>query len=391
VSRGTLAYRMLHEQSFNVHRIQMAYLRRNGFPEALLFALDRELACKTPHRMPLRHITEGAGELIDAYDADKWQKFSPTRELPPNSVLRFLRLEQRQYQKVWERAGEYLTLAKAESEAQALNPSGRIAQGRHVDDESLDLVPVKRETPEVVVVEIQRATVENLPAKTSSKSVIEYSPAEQLDQAQPVLVFNPAPANSKSENVVSSGGTFLFPMHPARTFEDAAAFCPEDKPHLTSDAAKRALSALSDLVVNVEKTQDLLEELLQLLISEGPFLRSGIFVVAEHGRSARLLRALGGDLHAGQEVIFTDPVCPLAASLNQIRSFNAPGLLDISAPLGVSAYALSPLNINNSTAVFLYADCGEEGAMSFESRRLFRYVVGLLNQILPTLETGLPA
>ena len=406
ISRGTLTYRMLHDQSFNVHRIQMAYLRRAGFPEILLFALDRELTCKTPHRMPLRHIVEGASELVEAFDAGKWQKFSPEKELPLNSALRFLRFDPAQYKKVWERCDEYLSLAQAEAEMQRLNPAQLPAGGIHVEEtSSLALGVIQQavapaaETPEAPepVAEIVQPPLESV------EEIVE-PPTEVAASAEHVLAYPSSlfgedggtvaatlKQKPKTEfSMIPQGGTFLFPVAPPRTFEEVESFVADDKPLLNSDEAKLALESLCELVKNANKTRDLLENLLELLITSGPFVRSGIFVVAEHGRSARLLRANGEDLSAGQEVIFADPLCPLAACLNQIRSFNAQGVEDISSPLGVSAYAVSPLNVQNSTPVFLYADCGPEGAMNFESRRLFRYVVGLINQTLPKIEPGLP-
>jgi hypothetical protein len=354
--------------------------------------------------MPLRHIAEAASELVDAFDADKWGRYSPSRELPNNSALRFLTLEVNQYAKVYERLGEYLSLARQETEQAQLNPNGIASQGRQIEKPSAETT-----TPVGLTPASEEALSEELSGSRSVRpSVVQFEPEQTFNYSSSLSLNDsgsifteshkpqgesrpPAPgASFPSRELNQTQGTFLFPAIPPRTFEEAADFSAQDKPRVSSSAAKRALSALSELVENVGKTQDLLEELLQLLISEGPFVRSGIFVVSENGRSARLLRALGGDLEAGKEIVFSDPLCPLSACLNQIRSFNTQGMPDLAAPLGVSAYAVSPLNVDHPTPVFLYADCGDDGSMSFESRRLFRYVVGLLNQILPSMEPGLP-
>ncbi|MEZ4753703.1 MAG: hypothetical protein R3A13_05255 [Bdellovibrionota bacterium] len=59
-------------------------------------------------------------------------------------------------------------------------------------------------------------------------------------------------------------------------------------------------------------------------------------------------------------------------------------------PFGSKAFALSPIDADHDTPVALYADCGVDGSITFEARRIFRTVVEIHNQKLPSLPGGIP-
>ena len=135
----------------------------------------------------------------------------------------------------------------------------------------------------------------------------------------------------------------------------------------------------------------LLPHLLDKLICDGPFARAALIVLGSDRRSATIHTAVGDGLEDGSEISLNDPLSPVINCLTNVKSFNAKGLQDLLSPLGITSYAISPLNVENSTPVVLYADCGKDGALAFDARRIFRYVVGLINNTLPTLPGGLPS
>ncbi|MCB0359200.1 MAG: hypothetical protein KDD44_06180, partial [Bdellovibrionales bacterium] len=119
----------------------------------------------------------------------------------------------------------------------------------------------------------------------------------------------------------------------------------------------------------------------------GPFQRVAVLELSKDRRCAEILYSVGDGLSPGMQIDLHDPLCPLATCLPQVKSFNAAGLSNDIAPLGITSYAVSPLDIENDTPIALYADCGDQ-SVPFEARRVFRYLIELLNNILPNLERG---
>ena len=89
---------------------------KHGIPETLLFALDREAQVRSPERAVLRPLCMAAAEMLDAFDANRWEKLAPGRSAPPRSNLRLLQLNEQQYVKVYERVAEYLVSARLDEE-----------------------------------------------------------------------------------------------------------------------------------------------------------------------------------------------------------------------------------------------------------------------------------
>ncbi|NMC62479.1 MAG: HDOD domain-containing protein, partial [SAR324 cluster bacterium] len=105
--RGALAYRIYHAYKFEPQELGLLYLRKFGLPENLLAPLDQEGILK-PEKAIMKIIIASAGEMIDYFDANKWEKLSPGSILPSKSTLRLLVITKMQYLKVYERATEYL-------------------------------------------------------------------------------------------------------------------------------------------------------------------------------------------------------------------------------------------------------------------------------------------
>ncbi len=176
----------------------------------------------------------------------------------------------------------------------------------------------------------------------------------------------------------------------AATFPVEAAPIPVETPDSLSDEAKSALSLIKRLCEESRNSQELLNNVMQLLITEGPYRRAALIIVGAGGHSAKLHIEVGTGFERGSTIPILDPVSPLAMCLMKVKSFNAQGIEDILSPFGTSAYALAPLTVAYPTPVLLYADCGTEKPLALESRKIFRLVMGLLNQVLPHLAGGLP-
>lgn len=149
-----------------------------------------------------------------------------------------------------------------------------------------------------------------------------------------------------------------------------------------SERNQRVLASLKDTFLDVEDPRDLIRGILQILTEDGPFIRASILMFDRDKGAAQVLLPTGGEFEQAGSVPVLDPLSPVATANTQIRSFNAEDLLDELAPFGVAAYALSPVRVDSDKRVALYADCGVSGVVPFESRRVFRVAIGLLNKVL---------
>lgn len=165
---------------------------------------------------------------------------------------------------------------------------------------------------------------------------------------------------------------------------------PREEPKPFSPQAQQLFEELKALFGVAKRSEELLHRILELLISRGPFHRAALLTVGPDRRTARVHIGLGSGFSQVSLVAVQDPFSPLATCGTSIRSFNAQDTVDLNAPFGITAYALSPIKVAYQDPVLLYADCGIEGALPFEARKVFRLVVGLLNSVLARLPGSLP-
>jgi len=139
-------------------------------------------------------------------------------------------------------------------------------------------------------------------------------------------------------------------------------------------------------------SQDLLNSFLDLLVasgvSHGPFEKSALIVVSEDRQTATVVASRGPQISKGEVLVLEDPLSPLAQCFSKVQSFGVQS--SASSPWGSKAFALAPLKSSHSTPVALYADCGTDGKLPFDARRVFRNVVEILNSRLPALPGGIP-
>jgi hypothetical protein len=113
-----------------------------------------------------------------------------------------------------------------------------------------------------------------------------------------------------------------------------------------------------------------------------------LIVVSKDKSQAIVVAARGPNIGNGQKLSITDPLNPLAQCFTKVQSFG--NRESEYSPFGSKSFSLAPINADHDTPVARYADCGNDRAISFEARRVFRTVVEILNERLPQIPGGIP-
>lgn len=379
-TRTRIIYHLANDFRFDVELMGLKYLRKNGLPEVLVFALDREAKTRNPDRAVSRPICLGAAELVDAFDTNRWEKLAPGKTLPSKSNLRLLRIDDNQYLKVYERVAEYLFAVKlaeerkkaaAEPEPEALPPEPEADS--EVDELAADIELLLKTAP---AVEPEENSVD-LRSK-SSKSSADASMSLRSTNTQRV---ESTASNATDQFSLEAGSA-------AKRVARQAAPVKIDPPKLRTTKGTAIVTAISEMFEDASSSEELLSMLLERLTREGPFEKSALIVVSKDRKNAIVVAARGPNIGNGQKIDIDDPLSPLAQCFTKVQSFgNRPNQ---SSPFGSKAFALAPIHADHDTPVALYADCGTEGSLTFEARRIFRTVVDILNQKLPSIPGGIP-
>lgn len=377
-SRSSLNYRLAHNHNFDPRQIQVAYLRKYGFPEHLLFALDREIAQKNPDRLVLRFVIEAAVELVDAYDSHKFDRYKPAGTLPRQSALRMLQLSDKQHENIYDRVLEYLDLTRTLEEKKSLDRQSEARQSHQVE---VALPTLPTESPKAETI-LGNHTSDNRSLLDDCGSDLSPSGDPQSTKANRTRPQRRERKPSVAFRSISFRGTPSF-------IEAKSA---DSSPELgdPGNEKQRLLASVKGLCQTAEDTVQLLGEIMQLLTSTGTFVRTAVMTISSDRREASVELASGTEIEVGRRIELNDPLSPLSACLTKLQSFNSQNISDITAPLGVSCFAVSPLKISGTSPTVLYADLGLDGALTVEHRRVFRAIVGLLNQTLDNLTNSLP-
>lgn len=116
LARTKILYRLEKDHKYDVESKGLDYLQRAGVPDAILFALDRKAKVKTPSRGIIKPICMAANEIVSIYDGGRWERIAPGKNLPPTSPVRMLALNDRQYERFYEKASEFLNQSDEEEE-----------------------------------------------------------------------------------------------------------------------------------------------------------------------------------------------------------------------------------------------------------------------------------
>lgn len=378
MSRSAINYRLVQDFKFDPEQIGLAYLRRHGIPEAVIFALDRESRAKSPERAIMRPICSAAGEMVEAFDANRWEKLAPGKKIPPMSAIRLLQLSDSQYLKLYERVSEFLFAIKMQEEkkkhAKILAPVQS-----DIEPELEKLEPEfnsKKEETDSLEADIQ--SLLNTPIQESEDQPLS-------DKLEPFKLRSNKPTEIVQLGKYDLGKPKNGPSKPARKKKREV----EAPPQMRTKGGNALVGSICIATETATSSEELLTEILKMLTDNGgPFKRSALIVVSKERDSAIVVAARGPNITNGQTLVLDDPLSPLAQCFAKVQSFGSQK--SKNSPWGSKAYAVAPLDAEHNTPVALYADCGDEGSISFEARRVFRNVVDILNQKLPQLPGGIP-
>jgi HD-like signal output (HDOD) protein len=379
LSRSGLNYRLAQDLKFDVEKMGLNYLRRQGIPEALLFAIDREGRSKSADKAIMKPLCLAAGELVEAFDANRWDKFAPGKTIPPKSAIRTLPFTEGQYLKLYERASEYLFGMKVTEERQKqqqaqARTSAAISAAEAQTDSEQDVLQSEIE-------HILGDTQEVASAKL--KELAKAAAAEQPKKEQ-------ARDTSKSSQTVSSERQQEFSLQSSKPKTKAR----QNKskviapPKMASKNAETIITTFTDVLNNAANSEELLAQILAMLVDNGPFQKSALVVVSKDRTKALVVAARGPNIGNGQQIDISDPLNPLAQCFSKVQSFG--NKESKCSPFGSRSFALAPIDADHDTPVALYADCGNEGAITFDARRVFRTVIDILNEKLPNIPGGIP-
>ena len=354
--RNALAYRFKVNHGIDIQKMFLDYLRNRGVPQAILYGLDRNLKCKTPLQAALRFIVESASELVDAHKENRWFKYSPENQLPSKSALRLLQLSPQQYQQLYISLDFYFN-PKNENAINSLNSN-------------LNDTEIRTEKDSSSVYKIDVSKIDELNYNLDNE--------EKLNQTDETFYFT----NKKLKEIIFSN---LDLSQESVTYIDYTSIENTE----TSNLDLYAQDVLA-LIINACKTAKTPDELLilalQALHSLGPFLRLAVITLKNKRQDAHILMSVGDSLTNKKHIELKDPLSPLALCQNKTQSFNATTFQEALSPLGVSAFATSPLRFNGQEPVMLYADCGIDKPLPMTARKIFRIAVSLINNALSELQ-----
>ena len=115
-SPALLKFKLEKECNFDVEKISLKYLRRYSIPDELVESLNRDATFSPQERNQylVRAITQGAKELVTAFDENKINPYKPGNAMPSRSYIRTLPLVGEEYTKIFEESIGYLTQCKLE-------------------------------------------------------------------------------------------------------------------------------------------------------------------------------------------------------------------------------------------------------------------------------------
>lgn len=391
-SRATVNYRLAQDHKFDCERMGVTYLRRNGIPEAILFALDREAASRVPERAILRPICQAATEMCEAFDLKRWEKIAPGKQLPPKSSIRMLQIADPQYLRVYERASEYLFSAKVldDMRRESQGAASHTTHPATVSSEALSadigaIMELNQALPQTATPSAESSSPE---APSAALPSVEKTPLETLAEQSARQGMSKAikTVRESAENVDQF--KLVDAKKQRKTLARRKEQAPIAPPVINTKNGATLVTSITENFEKATRSEELLAQLLESLVDKGPFEKSALIVVSKDRRHAVVVAARGPNIGNGQKLSLDDPLSPLAQCFSKVQSFG--NRESPVSPFGSRAFALSPIDADHETPVALYADCGNLSALSFEARRVFRAVVDVLNKRLPSIPGGIP-
>lgn len=374
-SRSSLVYRLAQDHKFDLEKMGLNYLRRQGIPEALYFALHREGHSRVKERAILKPIAMAAIELVEAFDSNRWEKLAPGKSLAPKSAVRMLQIPDSQYLKIYERASEYLVAERAQEEKKRRPAALEV-------EPVIEAASIPEQDPRQAEIASQIHDLLSNPS-TPEQQVAAPTPAPK--ESPPTAIKTISVSMPEIREAYGIKGPDDAPRTVARIEK---AIEPVPPPTLPTKRSSKVAETLSGIFERAQSSEAIISDILQILIDQGPFEKSALIVVSNDRKSAIVVAARGPSLGTGQRITITDPLSPIAQCFSKVQSFG--NKQSECSPFGSKSFAVAPLDADHETPVALYADCGNEGSLSFEARRIFRNVVDILNARLPSIPGGIP-
>lgn len=397
VARGSMNYRLLNDHHFDVERMCLSYLTRQGVPEGILFVFDREARPRQAERAILRPICFASSEFVDAFDSNRLEKFAPGKNFPPKSAIRSLPINDQQYLKIYERIGEFLFSFKLLEEKRKKAPpvTAEVEPGSlEVAEPEEGVAASPNSSPAPSLLSLDDEINQLLSGSFKKPDFIEPEPARQSVVQPPTLKKKKTEIKETGQQIGSDTSDFNLLKNKASSTSVARVTRAEGRavvepPKIHTSKGTKYLASVSGVFAEAKSSEELLEGILAKLVKpEGPFIKAALMVVSKDRKQAIVVVARGPNLGNGQRIELTDPLNPLAQCFSSVKSYGREG--NQISPFGSRAFAVAPLDVVHDTPVALYADCGEDGSLTFEARRIFRNVIELLNARLPELPGGIP-
>lgn len=368
--KSALAYKLQSNFKIDLQKIHMQYLKDKGLPGFIFYAYDKELKCKTSAQSSLRFITDSAIELVEAIEDGKWDKYRSTNTFPGKSNLRLLKFHE----------GVYDLIKEEIEDAMGFN-----VQALGISDSS----SVESITDDTFIASRGNLTIDTIPEKTIEEKfpILEDRPSES-DPEESV-------SKSMSTNTIVIPRSILpkdtSPELASRTIDSEIAF-----PSNPAEYSRTELSVDSQAIYGLiqylcqeaNSVSTLLKDLMSILTEQGPFTRAAIIEIGPTSNSPQIHSAIGEDfedLIGQQDLQISDPLSPITLLATRVRSYNSVVKSDPLTPFGITSYAISPITLNSSSPLILYADCGISRPVPLEARKVFRIVVQLLSETLPSV------
>lgn len=386
-SRSGVKYQLQQTHNFDVEQVGLKYLHRNGIPDTLLCAIDFNGQARVKERAIIKPVIWGAGELVDAFDSDRWEKLAPGKILPAKSNLRLLQLADSQYLKIYERASEYLFSARLLEERRrqeaikGTTKSRRSSASRNTNIEQTEeeFISPEQQSLDSDIMNLLKGIGQDNAEDLEDSGSIDISSRVDRTLTNPEI----AQVATKSEDQFNLKVTLSIKKEKARKDEVTVIAPPQLRTNNGNAIVEKVMSSFD----MVNTSEELISKILAMLVDDGPFEKSALIVVS-HDRKNALVVCARGPIGNGQKLSIEDPLSPLAQCFSKVRSFG--NKESAESPFGSKAFALAPIDADHETPVALYADCGNDGSLAFEHRRVFRTVVDILNQKLPSLPGGIP-
>lgn len=370
--RNGLAYKLQSQYGINYNETFLRYLKDRNLPPSIFHAFDKDLVCKTTAQSALRLIVESAIEIVEAFEDGKSSRYSPASSLPPKSKVRMLKIPDEQYTLIFEDIERSLGILKPKVE---VGETGYESTDEDTTSESFELSKSQKAIVSKLA-SFNDAVAEEAPISTLSL------PLDDEARNAPTVIVD----RSDLMDLISSTGSAVFIERSNDNLE-------YEKRSLSKES-KAIIEMIEFICKGAESSKSLLEELMSVVTSQGPFTRAALIQISESRESALIQSATGenfSEISAPAELFVDDPLSPLSTCATRVSSFNSyttNGIKDLIAPFGISSYAISPIKLKSSYTFVLYVDCGEHKPLPLEARKIFRIIVALLNQSLPAFSSN---